>query len=172
MEFKNLVVIALTFGNISCSCMLPSYHSGADMHRENVVVSEINDEAILEVGYQFYKEGLDLQRGGARTPTLHKYKAAFLGKDNFEELNTVYESFKSLVEKNQSFDNCLVDIIKKSAISSVASNIASIYMQQNVFLKAAFWYAISYMNGNSFARNSFENALTYYNNSEYKQENK
>lgn len=167
MNFKIAFGIVTALNISVCCCMLPSYYSGNDTSKKKIVVSTVHDESILETGYQFYEEGMELQESGDNNSALSKYEAAFFGKEeDFQSiLDPKYKEFEKHVNKGKSVDECFYDIIKKSIISSVASSIASIFMRQSEFLKAAFWYGIAYVNGNSSARNSFEEAITYYNSS-------
>lgn len=167
MNFKIAFGIVATLNTSVCCCMLPSYYSGNDISKKKIVVSTVHDESVIETGYQFYEEGMELQERGANVSALSKYEAAFFGKEeNFQSiLDPKYKEFEKHVNKGKSVDACFFDIIKNSVISSVASSIASIFMIQSEFLKAAFWYGVAYVNGNSSARNSFEEAITRYNSS-------
>lgn len=165
---KKLLYAAVTFMlNASmCVSMLPSYYSGHEDAKKRVVLSEVTDEEAIEKASEFYDIAVDLQKSGSVSPALQKYEAAFFGNEEAIPSPTeLYRNFRSHISKKESFDECFVAAVKRSFVSSASSAIASILMQEEEYLEAAFWYGVSYVNGNSSARNSFEKAMTYYNTS-------
>ncbi|MBR1735082.1 MAG: hypothetical protein IJ730_06545 [Alphaproteobacteria bacterium] len=164
---KKLIYITMSILNISiCSGMLPSYYSGNEETKKKIVLSEISDEEALEKASETYDTAIELQKSGQISTALSKYEAAFFGGEtSIPSPEELYGNFRVCLFKNEFVDECFISLLKKSFISYASSSIASIFMQEEKYLEAAFWYGMSYVNGNSSARNSFETAVTYYNSS-------
>lgn len=163
---KKLLYAAVIFMlNVSmCVGMLPSYYSGYENAKKRVVISEVSDEEAIEKASEFYDAAVNLQKDGETVPALQKYEAAFFGnEESIPSPAELYEDFRSHLSKKESVDECFVYAVKRSFVSPASSAIASILMQKEDYLEAAFWYGVSYVSGNSSARNSFEEAMTYYN---------